>query len=65
MAAHLRLRFASPERVRHDAGGHEIDRDGSADRSSSRKSSTMWYLDSGLAEMVGLVYRLCTVIWGN
>jgi hypothetical protein len=27
--------------------------------------TTMWYFDSGLAELMGVVYRLCTVIWGN
>ncbi len=25
----------------------------------------MWNLESGLAEIVGLMFRLCTVIWGN
>jgi hypothetical protein len=29
------------------------------------KDLAMWYFDSGLAELMGVVYRLCTVIWGN
>jgi hypothetical protein len=32
---------------------------------SSKRILAMWYFDSGLAELMGVVYRLCTVIWGN
>ena len=65
MAAHLRFEIRVTGAGRRGTGGHEIDRDGGSDCSSLRKSSKMWYLDSGLAEMMGLAYRLCTVIWGN
>jgi hypothetical protein len=29
------------------------------------ESNAMWNLDSGLFEFLDVVYRLCTVIWGN
>jgi hypothetical protein len=65
VAAQLPRGRASPKRLVAERTVTPIENRASDRFLSPKRIPTMWYLDSGLAELVGFAYRLCTVIWGN